>query len=74
MLDPETGEAPTPTSRSPRAMRWSARSNRDAQPGGAETGAARQLAFAWTHNTLIPHAKLMRSIELFHTKVLPRVG
>ena len=30
--------------------------------------------FAWTHNTLVPHAKLMRSIELFTTKVLPRVG
>ena len=21
--------------------------------------------FGWTHNTLVPHAKLMRSIELF---------
>ena len=30
--------------------------------------------FGWTHNTLVPHAKLMRSIELFHTKVLPRVS
>ena len=30
--------------------------------------------FAWTHNTLVPHAKLMRSIELFHTQVLPRVS
>jgi hypothetical protein len=25
-------------------------------------------------NGLVPHAKLMRSIELFKTKVLPRVG
>jgi alkanesulfonate monooxygenase SsuD/methylene tetrahydromethanopterin reductase-like flavin-dependent oxidoreductase (luciferase family) len=30
--------------------------------------------FAWTYNGLIPHAKLMRSIELFATKVLPRVA
>jgi len=28
--------------------------------------------FAWTYNGLIPHAKLMRSIERFATKVLPR--
>jgi alkanesulfonate monooxygenase SsuD/methylene tetrahydromethanopterin reductase-like flavin-dependent oxidoreductase (luciferase family) len=28
--------------------------------------------FAWTYNGLIPHAKLMRSIELFATQVLPR--
>ncbi|TMA98582.1 MAG: LLM class flavin-dependent oxidoreductase, partial [Deltaproteobacteria bacterium] len=30
--------------------------------------------FAWTYNALIPHAQLMRSIELFATRVLPRVG
>jgi alkanesulfonate monooxygenase SsuD/methylene tetrahydromethanopterin reductase-like flavin-dependent oxidoreductase (luciferase family) len=30
--------------------------------------------FAWTYNGLIPHAKLMRSIEDFATKVLPRVA
>jgi len=29
--------------------------------------------FAWTYNALIPHAALMRSIELFATQVLPRV-
>jgi alkanesulfonate monooxygenase SsuD/methylene tetrahydromethanopterin reductase-like flavin-dependent oxidoreductase (luciferase family) len=29
--------------------------------------------FAWIYNGLIPHAKLMRSIELFYTRVLPRV-
>ncbi len=28
--------------------------------------------FAWTYNALIPHEKLMRSIELFATQVLPR--
>ena len=30
--------------------------------------------FAWTYNALIPHDKLMKSIEAFHTKVLPRVA
>ena len=30
--------------------------------------------FAWTYNGLVPHASLMRSIELFWTKVLPRVA
>ena len=29
--------------------------------------------FAWLYNGFIPHAKLMKTIELFHTKVLPRV-
>jgi alkanesulfonate monooxygenase SsuD/methylene tetrahydromethanopterin reductase-like flavin-dependent oxidoreductase (luciferase family) len=30
--------------------------------------------FAWTYNGLIPHGKLMRSIERFATEVLPRVA
>ncbi len=30
--------------------------------------------FAWTYNGLIPHGALMKSIELFQTKVLPRVA
>ena len=30
--------------------------------------------FAWTYNGLIPHQKLMRSMELFSTRVLPRVA
>ncbi len=28
--------------------------------------------FAWTYNGLVPHDKLMRSLELFATRVLPR--
>ena len=28
--------------------------------------------FAWTYNGLIPHAKLMKSIEMFSTQVRPR--
>jgi len=30
--------------------------------------------FAWTYNGLIPHPQLMRSIELFATRVLPRAA
>jgi hypothetical protein len=30
--------------------------------------------FGWMFNGMIPHAKLMKTIELFKTKVLPRVG
>ena len=30
--------------------------------------------FAWMYNGLVPHANLMKSIELFATKVLPRVS
>jgi alkanesulfonate monooxygenase SsuD/methylene tetrahydromethanopterin reductase-like flavin-dependent oxidoreductase (luciferase family) len=32
-----------------------------------------QWLFGWTYNGLIPHARLMKSIEVFATKVLPRV-
>ena len=28
--------------------------------------------FAWTYNGLMPHPKIMRSLELFQTKVMPR--
>ncbi|MCZ6465253.1 MAG: LLM class flavin-dependent oxidoreductase [Proteobacteria bacterium] len=33
-----------------------------------------QWLFAWTYNALIPHAALMKSIELFQTVVIPRVS
>jgi alkanesulfonate monooxygenase SsuD/methylene tetrahydromethanopterin reductase-like flavin-dependent oxidoreductase (luciferase family) len=33
-----------------------------------------QWIFAWTYNGLIPHAKLMTSIESFYNDVLPRVS
>jgi alkanesulfonate monooxygenase SsuD/methylene tetrahydromethanopterin reductase-like flavin-dependent oxidoreductase (luciferase family) len=33
-----------------------------------------QWVFAWTYNGLIPHGKLMASIENFHRKVLQRVA
>jgi hypothetical protein len=30
--------------------------------------------FAWMYNGLMPHDRLMKTIELFATKVLPRVA
>ena len=30
--------------------------------------------FAWMYNGLMPHDRLMKTIELFWTKVLPRVA
>jgi hypothetical protein len=30
--------------------------------------------FAWMYNGLTPHDQLMRTLELFWTKVLPRVA
>jgi len=30
--------------------------------------------YAWTYNGLVAHPALMRSIEMFWTKVLPRVA
>ncbi|MDE3097199.1 MAG: LLM class flavin-dependent oxidoreductase [Chloroflexota bacterium] len=30
--------------------------------------------FAWTYNGLVPHGKILRSLELFATQVLPRAG
>jgi alkanesulfonate monooxygenase SsuD/methylene tetrahydromethanopterin reductase-like flavin-dependent oxidoreductase (luciferase family) len=33
-----------------------------------------QWIFAWTYNGFIPHGRLLRSIETFATRVLPRVG
>ena len=75
MIDPDTGEMP---------------SDREMVDGGyALVGSVdtvcrkleRMMAtrpvvwiFAWTFNALIPHAKLMRSIELYQTQVLPRVA
>lgn len=33
-----------------------------------------QWVFAWTYNGLVPHPKLLRSLELFRTRVLPHFG
>ncbi|MDX2155333.1 MAG: LLM class flavin-dependent oxidoreductase [Hyphomicrobiaceae bacterium] len=75
MLDPKTGEAPTPEEAIEKGY---------ALVGTVDT-VTRSLEalkkklpvnwiFGWMHNTLVPHAKLMRSLELFQTKVLPRVA
>ena len=72
LVDPETGEVPE------------LRASSLALVGSVDT-VTRQLEgllarlparwlFAWTYNGLIPHAKLMWSIEQFATRVLPRVG
>ena len=72
MQDPDTGEAPDPM-QSPMALVGSP----DTVTRQLEALLARlpaQWLFAWTYNQLIPHAKLMSSIETFYTKVLPRVA
>jgi len=72
LVDPATGEAP------------SLFENGLALVGSVDT-VTRQLErlrarlpvrwlFAWTYNGLIPHPQLMRSIELFATRVLPRAA
>jgi hypothetical protein len=75
MLDPATGEAPTPDEAI--AKGYALVGTLDTVTRGLEALKRKlpvQWLFGWTHNTLVPHAKLMRSIELFHTKVLPRVA
>jgi alkanesulfonate monooxygenase SsuD/methylene tetrahydromethanopterin reductase-like flavin-dependent oxidoreductase (luciferase family) len=70
MLDPDTGEMVDPF-------------EEDLVLVGTVDTVTRQLErlmkripanwiFAWLYNGFIPHAKLMRTIELFYTKVLPR--
>jgi alkanesulfonate monooxygenase SsuD/methylene tetrahydromethanopterin reductase-like flavin-dependent oxidoreductase (luciferase family) len=75
MLDPDTGEAPSAEEAIAKGY---------ALVGTVDTVTRGLIAlkrklpidwiFGWTHNTLVPHAKLMRSIELFTTKVLPRAA
>jgi alkanesulfonate monooxygenase SsuD/methylene tetrahydromethanopterin reductase-like flavin-dependent oxidoreductase (luciferase family) len=75
MLDPATGEAPS--SEEAIAKGYALVGTVDTVTRSLEA-LKRKLPvnwlFAWTHNTLIPHGLLMRSIEAFHTKVLPRVS
>jgi alkanesulfonate monooxygenase SsuD/methylene tetrahydromethanopterin reductase-like flavin-dependent oxidoreductase (luciferase family) len=75
MLDPATGEAPTPDEAI--AKGYALIGTLDTVTRSLEALKRKlpvQWIFGWTHNTLVPHAKLMRSIELFHAKVLPRVA
>ena len=75
MLDPRTGEAPTPEEAI--AKGYALVGTVDTVTRSLEA-LKRKLPvnwiFGWMHNSLVPHAKLMRSLELFHTKVLPRLG
>jgi alkanesulfonate monooxygenase SsuD/methylene tetrahydromethanopterin reductase-like flavin-dependent oxidoreductase (luciferase family) len=75
MLDPETGEAPSPDEAI--AKGYALVGTVDSVTRSLEA-LLRKLPvnwiFGWTHNTLVPHDKLMRSIEQFHTRVLPRVS
>lgn len=75
MLDPKTGEAPSPDEAIEKG--YALVGTLDTVTRSLETLKKKlplKWIFAWMHNTLVPHAKLMRSLELFYTKVLPRVG
>ncbi len=75
MLDPDTGEAPTPEEAI--ANGYALVGSVDTVTRSLETLKAKlpvNWVFGWTHDMLVPHAKLMKSIELFKTKVLPRVA
>ena len=73
MTDPETGEPPPDLFSSGLALVGSA----DTVTRQLEVLLERlpaQWIFAWTYNALVPHARLMSSIERFATEVLPRVA
>ena len=75
MLDPVTGEAPSPDEAI--AKGYALVGTVDTVTKSLEALRRKlpvQWIFAWMHNTLVPHADLMRSIEQFHTTVLPRVA
>ncbi len=75
MLDPDTGEAPS--AEEAIAKGYALVGTVDTVTRGLEALKKKlpiDWIFGWTHNTLVPHAKLMRSIELFYTKVLPQAG
>ncbi len=73
MQDPKTGEYLTPED----AIKdgYTLAGTVDSVIRGLEANMKRQKVdwlFCYTYNGLIPHAKLMKSIELFWTKVVPR--
>ncbi len=73
MLDPKTGLAPTPDEAIAKGYAFVGTLNTVLRSVEAlRKKVPVNWIFGWTHNGLIPHAKLMRSIEDFHTKVLPR--
>ena len=73
LVHPETGEPPGDLLAEGLALVGTVDTVTRQLEGLLERLPARWL-FAWTYNGLIPHAVLMKSIELFQTKVLPRVA
>ena len=72
LADPDTGEAPSLFDESLVLV-----GSPDTVTRQLERLCARlpvRWLFAWTYNGLVPHEALMRSIELFATRVLPRVA
>ena len=75
MLDPKTGEAPS--AEEAIAKGYALVGTMDTVTRSLEALKKKlpvNWIFGWTHNTLVPHAKLMRSIERFYIEVLPRVS
>ncbi|MEM8976804.1 MAG: LLM class flavin-dependent oxidoreductase [Pseudomonadota bacterium] len=75
MEDPDTGQAPTPDEAIEAG--YALIGTVDTVTRSLETLKKKlpvNWVFGWTHDMLIPHAKLSKSIELFKTKVLPRVS
>ncbi len=74
MIDPDTGEMPSDREmvEDGYALVGSVDTVRRKLERMMETRPVEWI-FAWTFNALIPHAKLMRSIELYQTQVLPGV-
>lgn len=75
MIDPDSGDIPSPEEflRDGYALVGSV----DTVCRQLETVAARvplEWLFCWMFNGMIPHDKLLRTIDLFATKVLPRFG
>jgi hypothetical protein len=72
MQDPRTGE--TPDIRANGLALVGSVDSVTRQLEGLLKRPAVKWLFAWMYNGLVPHDHLMKSIELFATKVLPRVA
>ena len=73
MHDPKTGEIRRP--RRPSRIGYALVGTVDTVTRGLEAQQKRQPVdwlFCYTYNSLVPHAKLMKSIERFWTQVMPR--
>jgi len=75
LMDPDTGTYPEPDEMLAEGYAWVG--SIDTVCRQVEQTVSRipiDWVFGWMFNSMIPHEKLMRSIELFRTKVLPRIG